>query len=252
MVAAAMRRLIYQVAVGEVPAFYGPCMSSVNAYAERIGANHVIQASPVLRIVPKKSQRSENALRLGYLPIFEKEQAFAYLGEYDQVAIIDADIFIRPSAPDLFEAAGDADFAGVLESELPLREQYEKKVRNYARDMFGDPEFPFYNMGMTVWNASMKHLLRGQSPKEFIERAEFEPFVNGEGKYRWSTDQVLLNTWVKSTGMTRRNLDWRWNCLYDYVIPTALRMNPYFIHFNLASKLPRGGDEIPEIIAGLA
>ena len=33
---------------------------------------------------------------------------------------LDADIYVRPSAPDLFEAAGDADFAGVLESELPL------------------------------------------------------------------------------------------------------------------------------------
>jgi hypothetical protein len=118
--------------------------------------------------------------------------------------------------------------------------------------MFGDPLFPFYNMGMTEWNASMRHLLQGQSPKEFIERPEFEPFVNGEGKYRWSTDQVLLNTWVKRTGMTRCNLDWRWNCIHGYVIPTALRMDPHFIHFNLASKMPRGGAEIPEIIAGLA
>jgi hypothetical protein len=247
-----MRRLIYQVAVGEVPAFYGPCMASVHDYAARVGADHIIQGDPVLRIVPKISHRSENALRLGYLPIFEKEQGFAYLHSYDQVAIIDADIYVRDSAPDLFEAAGDADFAGVPECELPLREQYEKKVRNYARDMFGNYDSAFYNMGMTVWNTSMKRLLRGQSPKEFIERAEFEPFVNGEGKYRWSTDQVLLNTWVKSTGMTRCNLDWRWNCLYDYVIPTAMRMNPHFIHFNLASKMPRGGDEIPEIIAGLA
>lgn len=247
-----MRRLIFQVAVGEVPGFYGPCMASVQAYAERIGADYKCLTEPVLRIVPKKSQRSENALRLGYLPIFEKEAAFCHFGEYDQIAIIDADVYAQAAAPSIFAAAGDADFAGVLERDLPLKEQYERKVYNYARDQYGGPHTAFYNMGVTVWNASVVPYFEGQTAKQFIERKEFEPFVNGEGKYRWSTDQTLLNTWVKRTRMTTCNLDWRWNCIYEYVLPTALRQHPYFVHFNLASKMPRGGAEIPEIIARMA
>jgi hypothetical protein len=156
---------------------------------------------------------------------------------------------VRSVAPDIFQAAENADFAGVLEQDLPLLPQYEKKVRNYARDQYGDAATAYFNMGVTVWNASMRGYLLGQTPKQFIERPEFEPFVNGEGKYRWSTDQTLLNTWVRRTGMRTRPLDWRWNCMYDYVVPTALRLHPYFIHFALALKMPRGGAEIPDITA---
>lgn len=42
----------------------------------------------------------------GYLPIYEKENAFDYLDDYDQIAIIDADIYIRPDAPNIFEDFG--------------------------------------------------------------------------------------------------------------------------------------------------
>lgn len=240
-------KLIFQVAVGEVPDFYATTMASVRAYAERVGAQYEVLTEPELRIVPKRSQRSENALRLGYLPIFEKEVAFARLGEFDQVAIIDADVYVM-QAPDIFAAAGDADFSGVRERDLPLAPQYQRKVRNYALDQYGDATFPYYNMGVTVWGKSVLNHLRGQSPKQFIERPEFERFVNGEGKYRWSTDQTLLNTWVRQTGMSCRNLDWRWNCMYDYVVPEALNKGPHFVHFALASKMPKGGAEIPQIV----
>ena len=36
------------------------------------------------------------------MPIYEKENAFEYFGEYDQVAIVDSDIYIKPNAPDIF------------------------------------------------------------------------------------------------------------------------------------------------------
>jgi hypothetical protein len=250
-----MRRLIFQVAVGEVPAFYGPCMESVRQYAARIGADYEALSEPELRIVPKKSQRSENALRLGYLPIFEKEAGFGRLGftektvGYDQVCILDADVYVRDCAPNIFDVAEGFDFAGVRECDLPLQPQFERKIVNYAKDQYGDKNFHFYNMGVTVWSANVLTYLNGETPKQFIERPEFEKFVNGEGKYRWSTDQTLLNTWVRKSGMTTRCLEWRWNCMYDYVIPTALRQEPYFVHFALAANMPHKGAEIPDIIA---
>ena len=36
------------------------------------------------------------------LPIYEKENAFDYFDDYDQIAIIDADIYIRDTAPNIF------------------------------------------------------------------------------------------------------------------------------------------------------
>lgn len=256
-----MRTLIYQVAVGETPAFYGPCMASVERYASRIGASYIRQTEPTLRIVPKRSHRSENAMRLGYLPIFEKEAALAHLGEYDAVAIIDADIYAMDSAGDVFEAAGGADFAGVLERDLPLLPQFRKKVVQYSQQQYRGLTgvnwdwrpigAAFYNMGMMVLGAGARQYLNGQTPREFIQRPEFEPFVNGEGMYRWSTDQTLLNWWVKRTGMRTVNLPWRWNALHSYVEPEALKPPPFFVHFNCAKNYPRGGAEIPEIIQRL-
>lgn len=257
-----MRRLIFQVAVGEVPAHYEHCMTTVRAYADRIGAEYEVLREPVLRIAPRDSHRSENALRLGYLPIFEKEAALARLGEFNRVAVLDADIAVLPAAPDVFEAAGDADFAAVRERDLPLRPEYQRKVQIYSKDQFSrlkDVHWnwtragaDFYNMGMMVLSAGVVPLLRGQSPREFIQRQEFERFVNGEGQWRQSTDQTLLNWWVRKSGMSRCNLDWRWNALYSYVRPEALKQGPHFLHFNLASKLPRGGDEIPALIASMS
>jgi hypothetical protein len=253
-------RLIYQVAVGEVPDFYEPCIDSVREYADRIGADHHVQCRPKLRIFPLNSQRSENALRLGYLPIFEKENAFAWLEEYDQVAIMDADIFIRPEAPDIFEAAGDADFAGVLERDLPLTDPYREKVRKHSQGQFinlttvdwqwNSDGAAYYNMGLMVLNRSIAKYLNGETPEQFIRRPEFERFVNGEGHWKWSTDQTLLNWWVKKSGMQTRDLDWRWNALYGAVRPETLKA-AHFVHFFLSAKLPRKGAEIPGIIAGL-
>ncbi len=57
----------------------------------------------------------------GYLPIYEKENAFSYLKSYDQVAIVDADVWIRPGAPNIFDdLEPQYDFGGVVEREMPI------------------------------------------------------------------------------------------------------------------------------------
>lgn len=250
------RRLIYQVAVADVPPFYETCIESVARYAKRVGADHIVQREPVLRIAPLKSCRSENALRLGYLAILEKESAFAYLGQYDQVVIVDADIFIRPHSPDIFDQARDCDFAGVVERELPLTEVYADKVRKHSEGQFRnltDVDWDwdergahYFNMGLMALNSSILPYLNGETPEQFIRRPEFERFVNGEGHWKWSTDQTLLNWWVKKSGMTTRNLDWRWNALYGAVKSCV---GAYFVHFFLSSKLQPG--EVERAIEGL-
>ena len=72
--------------------------------AKAYNIDYVLQDQPILMITPDPFQtnRSKEATaRLGYLPIYEKENAFTYLRSYDQVAIIDSDVYIRPDAPNL-------------------------------------------------------------------------------------------------------------------------------------------------------
>ena len=54
--------------------------------------------------------------------------------------------------------------------------------------------FEYFNMGLMVINSEIfKPYLKGQSPREFLNRTEFQRFVDGVGAWKWSTDQTLLN-----------------------------------------------------------
>jgi hypothetical protein len=99
-----------------------------------------------------------------------------------------------------------------------------------------------------VLGEGFRDYLEGQTPTEFLHRPEFERFVNGEGHFKWSTDQTLLNYWVKKSGMSVTNLDWRWNALYGAVKDIE---QAYFVHFFLSAKMERKGAEIPDIIKRL-
>jgi hypothetical protein len=235
--------LIYQVAVGECPPFYRTCIASVARYAAKYGHEHIVQREPELRIRPVKSARSENALRLGYLPIMEKQVALAHLARHDKVAVIDADVFVRDSAPDIFAAAGEG-FSGVLERDLPCTPDHRVKLRKHSEGQFrsltdvdwkwnGDGA-AFYNCGVMVWGQEVVPHLNGQTPGEFLRRPEFERFVNGEGHWKWSTDQTLLNWWVKKSGMPTLDLEWKWNALYG----VSDVKGAHFVHFFLSSKQP--------------
>jgi hypothetical protein len=250
-----MRRLVYQISLGETPAFYQDCIASVERYCDRLNVDHFIQTEPILKIQPVNSARSDNALRLGYLPIYEKENAFGYLDSYDQIAIIDADVFVRPHAPNLFDELRGATFAGALERDMPLTPAYLDKVQKYSKAQHGplsDVDWlwdwrgcsAFFNMGVMLFSSKLADYMDGQTPKEFIQRKEFERFVNGEGDWKWSTDQTLLNYWIKKTGMLTRDLDWKWNGLFNAVHNVD---QAWFIHLFLSDKL----SNVRQIIANL-
>lgn len=259
-----MKQIIYQVYTGNKSRLYDTCTASVKAYAERIGADYYIQKAPLLMIKPDVfvTNRSKESYEKhgGFLPIFEKENAFKYLKTYDQVAIIDADIYIRPECNEsLFEAAGtDVDFAGVLERDMPITTDYQRKIVNYTRMQYAHPGLQqlfdwnnsgadFYNMGLMVLNKSIDKYLNGDSPEEFIRRPRFKPFVDGMGNWKWSTDQTLLNVWVKEEKMKVKNLPFVWNGLF-----TGIKMDKIpecnFIHFFLKDKLPNRGENVEELM----
>lgn len=254
-----MKRLVYQVYIGKRSNLYDFCTESVQAYCKRYDIDYILQTEPILKILPNmdRTQRNKNGLmkELGYLPIFEKENAFSYLGEYDQVAIIDSDVFIRETAPNVFdEMTSEYDFGGVVERDGPINTSHKKKIRGYSNDMFkplkgldfdwNENGADFMNMGVMILNSSLIDHLRGQTPKEFIQREEFTDFVDGVGFYRYSTDQVLLNYWLRKEGIRVNFMNWKWNALYRAIEDIHLD-DAHFVHFFLKQQIkPSNGEDI--------
>jgi hypothetical protein len=256
-----MKKMIYQVYTGKSSRLYDWCTDSVEAYAKRIGADYIQLNVPVLKIKPDPfvTNRSKESYEKygGFLPIYEKENAFKYFDRYDQIAIIDADIYIRDTAPDIFkELKPETDFAGVYEREMPVTPQYGAKIRNYSHMQYGKFEkhfdfnhaygAPFMNMGMMVMNNSFSKYLGGLSPKDWLMQPVFKDFIDGLGAWKWSTDQTLLNCFVRSKNMNVQHLGYEWNGLYT-AIPDDKIKDCHFVHFFLKDKLPAAGENVEEL-----
>lgn len=250
-----MKRLTYQVSLGEESKLYNFCIDSVSKYCKKYNIDHIVQREPLLKIQPdvKVMNRSMQSFqRLGYLPIYEKENAFSYLNSYDQIAIIDADIYIRETAPNIFNELEGYTFAGVVERDMPITPKYASKIKSYSVGQYGslkdvdwkwnDKGGEFMNMGMMLFSKDLLKYLKGNTPREFIERPEFKRFVDGLGNWKWSTDQTLLNYWIKKENIPTKQLSWKWNTLYTAAEDKYLK-DGYFIHFFLKDHLPEKGED---------
>ena len=251
-----MKFMIYQVYLGSESNLYNFCTDSVKKYCQRYNIDYIVQKEPILKIQPDVSvmNRSlQSFQRLGYLPIYEKENAFSYLDQYDAIAIIDADIYIRDTAPNIFDELGSYTFAGVIEREMPITPKYAAKIKSYSQGQYGslkdvdwkwnDRGGEFMNMGMMLFSKKLKDYLQGNTPYEFITRPEFKRFVDGLGNWKWSTDQTLLNYWIKKEKMEVKALSWKWNALYTAIENNQIK-NAHFIHFFLKDHLPEKGENI--------
>ena len=169
-----MKNLIYQVYVGNKSKLYDHCIASVKAYADRIGADHIVLKTPKLWIRPDPfttNRSKECQARPLPLPIYEKENAFEYLEQYDNVAIIDGDVYVRDSAPCIFKAFdGDMVFGAVNERDMKVTPEYAQKIANYSRmqyETFGEKlmgkrnklGWEFMNMGVMVFNKKLRPYL---------------------------------------------------------------------------------------------
>lgn len=259
-----MKRLIYQVRVGESKnsKLYDTCITSVKAYCERHSIDHYVLKTPKLRIVPDPfatNRTRESYQKHGsFLPIYEKENAFDQLDAYDQICILDADIFIRENTPNIFEDFGtDQAWGSVCEREMPITQEYQRKIINYSemqyKTLHPKPNFlpnklgfEFFNMGMILINSKQfKPYLKGNTAKQFIERYEFKKFVDGEAAWKWSTDQTLLNFFLKKYKVPVKHMDWKWNGLFTANTKIS---ECYFVHFFLKDKLPANGENVDELI----
>jgi len=257
-----MQRLIYQVNIGKPSKLYNFCIKSVREYCNKYKIDHFEQTRAILNVKPdlKTTGRSKECVsREVPLPIFEKENAFNDLRFYNQVAIIDADIYIKPNAPNIFDQIDyGIDFAGVVERDMPIIPKYKNKIIGYSRGQYStlkDVDWKwnhsgghFMNMGVMVMNQSILQYIDEDPPAYFIYRPEFKKFVDGVGKWKWSTDQTLLNYWLKKENIKVQELNWKWNSLYNAIYPESIK-KAYFVHFFLKDHLPNKGENIKDLLS---
>ena len=259
-----MKKLIYQVAIGQQSKLYEHCTSSVEAYANRIGADYKLQIGPIIRLAPdpfmsEREGKTGGWKRLGYMPIFEKENVFNYFDDYDACCVIDADIYVRPDVPDIFQELDKGKVvASVYEADMPINEAYAQKISAYSRMVSALPVkwndfnpktgFGFFNSGVMLYNSNlMLQALNGLTAREFLEQPMLMDLINGKGPFKWQSDQITLNYWFKKKKIEVQRLDWKWNALYTAVhndkIPKA-----HFVHFFLKDHLPDNGENVEELM----
>ena len=101
-------------------------------------------------------------------------------------------------------------------------------------------------MGMILLNCEkFTPFLKGQTPKQFIERNEFANFVDGMGTWKWSTDQTLLNYFLKKYRIPTKHMECKWNGLYT---ANANIQECHFVHFFLKDRLPSAGENVEELM----
>ena len=258
-----MKRIIYQVAVGPKSRLYEHCIASVAAYCEEHNIEHKVQRQPILRIKPDifATNRSRESYEKhgGFLPIFEKENAFNHFYTHDQVAIIDSDIWIRPGSPNIFEELPNKySFGGVVEREMPCTFQYRQKIHNYSHMQYSNLKnvdwkwdsmsgAEFFNMGMMLMNKNIAYYIRGKRPMDFLMQPKYKDFIDGKGNWKWSTDQTLLNYWLKEDNIECKHLDYKWNALFTGIEMDMIK-DAYFVHFFLKDKLPGRGENVEQLM----
>jgi hypothetical protein len=106
--------------------------------------------------------------------------------------------------------------------------------------------YSFYNMGLILLNSKQfEPFLKGLSPRDWIMQEDFVDFVDGQGAWKWSTDQTLLNYFLFNSKVPTKDLHWKWNGLFT--ANTKIK-ECSFVHFFLKDKLPAGGEKFEELL----
>jgi len=67
------------------------------------------------------------------------------------------------------------------------------------------------------------------------------------GAWKWSTDQTLLNVWIKEERMRIKDLNWKWNGLFTGIDMNSIKQ-AHFVHFFLKDKLPKRGEDVERLM----
>ena len=89
--------------------------------------------------------------------------------------------------------------------------------------------------------------LKGMTPKQFMARPDFQDFIDGIGPFRWQTDQIMLNYWMKKDNLDVEAVDWKFNALFS-ALEQGKISEAHFVHFFMRHKLPQNGECIEELM----
>ena len=104
--------------------------------------------------------------------------------------------------------------------------------------------YEFFNMGLMLMNQSFHDYIK-MPAKEWVSQNEFQQFVDGVGTWKWSTDQTLLNYFMKSRKVPVKHMDWKWNGLYS---ANKKIDECHFVHFFLKDLLPERGENVEQLM----
>lgn len=254
-----MRNLIYQVNIIQGEDTYADCIKSVAAYCKKYDIEHIVQTEPLLKIKPKTNYRNQKYLEspndsnnrfhtvhVPYLLIYEKENAFDLLHSYDNICILDRDILIRHFAPNIFDEIEDYEFAGVLENDLPalpgkISDFFPRSRKRLSIQQFyplkDEADFKwtingasYYNCGMMLLSNKIKRHFEKENARYFLGRKEFERFIEGENYWYLSTEQTLINFWLRKYKIKTKDLSWKWNAFYGILDMKTIN-EAFFVHF---------------------
>lgn len=196
-----MKKALVTLAIGQFHRIYELTAPRMREYAEQIGAEHLV--------ITETQQHPAHFAKFDLITRLADEG-------YDAALYLDADIYIRRAAPDIFEHFSSAAF-----SEFPHPEPawVQQAIRWIRRNLAGDwPGDRYFNTGVLV--------LDKQSLTELATRiAEVQPVT---GIY-WEQDQ--LNVLMRNAGVPHQVLPACWNqfCSQVWFTP-AKAVAAYFLH----------------------
>lgn len=196
-----MPSLVFTIAVG-IDDIYELTRPFLEQYASSIGAEfHVLRETPRQ---PPHFAKLDELRRLA--------------GQYDHVLYVDADVYIRPGAPNIFEAYPTS----ALFSEIPHpRPNWLKPSQKWIRKTL-QPDWPenrYFNTGVIVLDKTSTIRLAEQIDQCTSPQAG--PFY----------EQEQLNVLLKQAGLPAQSLNQKWNQFYvDAWGAQHQAASAYFLH----------------------
>lgn len=196
-----MASLVMTIAVG-IDGIYELTRPFLEQYASSIGADFYA-ATETTRYPPHLAKLDE--LR-------------RHAGQYDHILYVDADVYIRPGAPNIFEAYPES----ALFSEIPhprpdwLRPSQQWIKTTIASDW---PDDRYFNTGVIVLNRDSSLSLARQIDQ--CTHLQVGPFF----------EQEQLNVLLRQACLPTQSLDQKWNQFYvDAWCSNQQAQSAYFLH----------------------
>src|SRR6056297_3431214 len=119
---------------------------AMRQYADRVGAKLIVITEPKYRLAFYEwlKLQDEDAYDYNYLN-FEKNQIIDYLDNYDRILRLDADVLIKPQAPDIFAVKSNYGFLAVPDAK-PKKKMYLLRKSNFVLS----DDYVYFNSGVIL------------------------------------------------------------------------------------------------------